>query len=233
MNSPISLHIMVIEDNDGLREATVDLLKTHGHRVEGVFCAEAVDDTPVSDVPDLYVIDVNLPGEDGFSLSQRIRLSQPHAGIVLMTARTELHDRLRGYSIGADHYLIKPVDPLELLACLQTLARRVQAAPAHVQTEQLTLHKSSLLLQGPGGKTGLSNIEAIILAALSRAPGRLLERWQIMQLIDPEDKGLVLANAEVRISSLRKKLTACGAPQASIRSVRGIGYALNCTVQVI
>lgn len=233
MNATISLHIMVIEDNDGLREATVDKLQTHGHRVEGVFCAEAVDDTPVSDVPDLYVIDVNLPGEDGFSLSQRIRRSQPRAGIVLMTARGELNDRLAGYSTGADHYLIKPVDPAELLVCIQSLARRIQADGGHHPADQLILHKSSLLLEGPGGKAGLSNIESLILAALSRAPGRLLERWQIMQLIDPDDKGLVQANSEVRISSLRKKLTACGAPQASIRSVRGIGYALNCSVQVI
>ena len=76
----------MVEDNDSLREATVDFLSRQGHQVSGLVCAEDVDDTPTRDVPDLYVIDVNLPGESGFSLAERIRSSQPRAGIVLMTA---------------------------------------------------------------------------------------------------------------------------------------------------
>ena len=73
--------ILVVEDNDNLREATVDFLKQQGHQVTGVVCAEDVDDTPTRDLPDLYLIDVNLPGENGFSLVERIRQSQPLAGI--------------------------------------------------------------------------------------------------------------------------------------------------------
>lgn len=72
MNTTPSLHILVVEDNDSLREATVDFLRTQGHQVTGVMCAEEVDDTPTRDVPDLYLVDVNLPGEDGFSLVERV-----------------------------------------------------------------------------------------------------------------------------------------------------------------
>ena len=111
-NSP-SLHILIVEDNDNLREATHELLVQHGHQVTAVSCAEDVDDTPTRDVPDLYLVDVNLPGESGFSLAERIRKSHPTVGVVLMTARGQLEDRLLGYTCGADNYLIKPVEQSE------------------------------------------------------------------------------------------------------------------------
>lgn len=220
-----SLHILVVEDNDSLREATVDFLRAHDHQVTGVVCAEEVDDTPTRDVPELYLIDVNLPGENGFSLAERIRKSQPMAGIVLMTARGQLSDRLDGYSSGADNYLIKPVEQAELLVCIQNLARRLKAS-AQSQREVLELDLQSLCLKGPGGSVNVTHAESMLLAAFSRAAGQKLERWQAMQHVDPQDKGLLPANLEMRISALRKKLVACGAQEDAIRTIRGFGYAL-------
>ncbi len=231
MSSPPLLHILVVEDNDGLREATVDFLRAQGHHVTGVVCAEEVDDTPTRDVPDLYLIDVNLPGENGFSLADRIRRSQPLAGIVLLTARGQVEDRLEGYSSGADNYLIKPVEQAELLACLSSLARRLKAT-ARQDAAGLQLDTQTQRLTGPRGAVALTHGEGLLLAAFCRAAGQKLERWQVMQLVDPKDKGLVPANLEMRISSLRKKLDACGAPEDAIRTLRGIGYALNCQVSV-
>ena len=227
-----SIHILVVEDNDGLREATVDFLNNQGHQTKGVVCAEDVDDTPTRDVPDLYLIDVNLPGEDGFSLADRIRRSQPSAGIVLMTARSQLSDRLEGYSSGADNYLIKPVEQSELLACIQSLARRLKST-IPLAEHVLELSSQNLCLQGPHGKVAVTHGESMLLAGLIRAAGQKLERWQAMQLVDTKDKGLVPANLEMRISSLRKKLNACGAPDDAIRTLRGFGYALNCPIQVL
>lgn len=126
------LHILLIEDNDSLREATLEFLNDNGHHATGVASAEEVDETPTRDVPDLYLVDVNLPGENGFALTQRIRKSQPLAGIVLMTARSQLRDRLDGYDCGADNYLIKPVEQAELLACIHSLAMRLKSSPALV-----------------------------------------------------------------------------------------------------
>ena len=231
MNFVPSLHILVVEDNDSLREATVDFLKQHGHHVTGVVCAEEVDDTPTRDLPDLYLIDVNLPGEDGFSLAERIRQSQPLAGIVLITARNQLSDRLEGYSSGADNYLIKPVEKLELLACVNNLARRLK--PYSEQPSELVLNNPKLLLSGPQGQISLTQGEGLLLAALCRAAGQKLERWQAMQLIDSKDKGLVAANLEMRISALRKKLSACGASADAIRTLRGFGYGLNCQIRIL
>lgn len=225
------LHILVIEDNDGLREATVDFLRDQGHQVKGVVCAEEVDDTPMRDVPDLYLIDLNLPGEDGFSLAERLRNSQPLAGIVLMTARGQLNDRLEGYSCGADNYLIKPVEQLELLACLQNLSRRLK--PPSVGQDLLELNSVSLCLNGPTGQVAVTYAESMLLASFIRAAGQKLERWQAMQLIDPTEKGLSVANLEMRITQLRRKLTSCGAPDDAIRTLRGFGYALSCAMRLI
>lgn len=227
-----SLHIMLVEDNDSLREATAELLRRHGHQVSSVVMAEDVDDTPTRDVPDLYLIDVNLPGEDGFRLAERIRNSQAYAGIVLMTARAQLDDRLEGYSVGADIYLTKPVEQSELLACIHNLAHRLKPdAPSH--RSMVTLDTQTLCLNGPLGEIGLTHLEASLLIALNRAAGHKLERWQVMRLIDPQDKGLVPANLEMRISSLRKKLSACGAEDDAIRTLRGFGYALTARIQVL
>lgn len=226
------LHILVVEDNDSLRDATVSFLKFQGHQVTGVVSAEEVDDTPTRDLPDLYLIDVNLPGEDGFSLTERIRKTQPLAGIVLMTARGLLNDRLEGYANGADNYLIKPVEQSELLMCINNLARRLKGSHS-TESASLELHMQTYKLSGPSGKAVLTLGEFVLLSALCRAAGQKLERWQAMQLIDSKDKGLVPANLEMRISALRKKLSACGAPDDAIRTLRGFGYALSCSIQLV
>lgn len=227
-----ALHILVVEDNDSLREATVDFLIQQGHQVTGVVCAEDVDDTPTRDLPDLYLIDVNLPGEDGFSLSARIRKSQPKTGIVMLTARSQLSDRLTGWDCGADNYLIKPVEQAELLGCVNSLGRRLKQAAPTLQTGLLVLDRQTLSLAGPQGRVSLTFGETQLLAALSRAAGQKLERWQAMQLVDSKDKGLLPANLEMRISALRKKLTACGAPANAIQTLRSFGYSLSCEIQL-
>jgi DNA-binding response OmpR family regulator len=230
MLSPRSLHILIIEDNDSLREATIDFLNEHGHNAMGVASAEEVDDLPMRDVPDLYLIDINLPGENGFSLTQRIRKTQPLAGIVLMTARGQLHDRLDGYNRGADNYLIKPVEQTELLACIDSLAFRLKSTPP--TKTGLVLNSRSMCLSGPTGEAALTHGENLLLVALCRAAGQKLERWQAMQLVDNKSKGLLPANLEMRISSLRKKLNQCGASDNPIQALRGFGYALSCQVEV-
>ena len=228
---PPPLHILVVEDNDSLREATLEFLNDNGHHTTGVASAEEVDDTPMRDVPDLYLVDVNLPGENGFALTQRIRKSQPMAGIVLMTARGQLRDRLDGYECGADNYLIKPVEQAELLACIHSLAFRLKSNHAQSQAG-LVLHSQASSLSGPVGEAALTHGEGQLLVAFCRAAGHKLERWQAMQLVDTKDEGLSAANLKMRISSLRKKLSQCGATGNPIQTLRGFGYALSCQLEV-
>ena len=225
------LSIVLVEDNDDLRELTTDALRAEGHRVVALSCAEELEDQSRGEAADVFLIDLNLPGEDGFSLTERIRKTQPLAGIVLMTARGQLNDRLEGYSSGADNYLVKPVEQAELLVCIHNLACRLKAS-APVPNAKIVLNSQTLSLSGPEGEASLSHGEGILLAAFCRAAGQKLERWQAMQLVDTKDKGLLPANLEMRISTLRKKLSHCGAPEDAILTLRGFGYALSCQIEL-
>jgi DNA-binding response OmpR family regulator len=225
------LLVMVIEDHDALREATVDFLIQQGFEVVDVPCAEDVDDTPVPRTPDLYVVDLNLPGEDGLSLAKRLRAAQPLAGIVITTARAQLSDRLIGYAVGADIYLPKPVDPQELLATLNALAKRLTQATQH--SKGLTLDDQTLLLRGPGGECKMAESEVRLLVALASAKDQTLERWQVAVQLSPDNDDISADNLQNRISQLRKKMAACGVEGESLKAIRGSGYRLCVPLVVV
>ena len=133
----VALKILVVEDNDELRAATLAYLQKHGHYVRGVSMAEDIDDMTGGFFPDVYIIDLKLPGENGLSLTRRLRASHPDAGIIITTARTQFDDKLMGYESGADHYLPKPVHPKELLACPMPWANGYVSS--HSKTKTLCL----------------------------------------------------------------------------------------------
>ena len=222
MTAPLT--VMVVEDHDDLREATVHFLQQNGYHAIGVPCAEDVDDTPMNAVPDLYVLDLGLPGEDGLSLAKRLRAAHPLAGIVITTARTQLSDRLIGYAVGADIYLPKPVDPQELLATLAALSKRVR--PQVVAADALTLNDQQGMLSGPGGESRLSEGEKRLLVALAIAKDQALERWQVALHLSPDNEDMTADNLQNRISVVRKKLLACGVDGQMLKAVRGSGYRL-------
>lgn len=112
--SRVKVRVLLVEDHDALREVVSETLERYACQVTGVDCAEAVCELPSRQVFDVAVLDLNLPGEDGLVLAQRLRAAQPALGIVMMTARREREDRLQGYQHGADVYLGKPVDADEL-----------------------------------------------------------------------------------------------------------------------
>jgi DNA-binding response OmpR family regulator len=221
----IALKILVVEDSDALREATVAFLQSHGHYVRSVASAEEVNDVEGSFVPDLYIIDLILPAEDGVSLTRRLRATHPSVGIVITTALSRIGDKVLGYRSGADLYLTKPLDPEELIASLESLAARLHSTPS--MSDALTLQVSNMRLCGPGGEVPLSAGEATVLSALARAPGRSLERWQLAEVIGGEGQNLPsAATLEMRITRLRKKLTAAGAPPPGIKAIHKVGYTL-------
>jgi len=131
-----SLSIIVVEDNDSLRKATVAMLVREGHQASGLVSAEEVDGVIHDIKPDIFVIDLNLPGEDGISLAKRLKTAMPLVGIIMVTARNRLDERLEGYENGADIYLTKPVAPSELLATVSSLGRRMKIeAPMQCATQ--------------------------------------------------------------------------------------------------
>ena len=223
------LNITVVEDHDALRAVTIEALRQQGHNAHGIACAEALDDEAARYPSDLFIIDLNLPGEDGLSLSKRIRRGNPRAGIIMATGRTQLNDRIAGYEAGADVYLSKPVEMNELLAAVSAVSRRVdlwQAMPGSAAIDGFMVDSRSLTLSGPKGSTVISAGELKMLAAFSTSPGQQLEYWQLMELLGHSPDDFRKATLEVKIVRLRKKLVQVGAELGCLRSIRLVGYQL-------
>jgi DNA-binding response OmpR family regulator len=225
------LNLVVVEDNNDLRTLLSKALRKDGHRVTALSCAEELEDQSGSDHADAFLIDINLPGEDGLSLATRIRKTHPLVGIIILSARSALDDKLSGYDCGADMYLTKPVSLPELSAALRSFARRRVATLQYITPEALTLNK--LELQGHESTIKLTAQEATVLTALARAPAGRLETWQIAELLDAEVDESFKASLAVRMVRLRKKLTDAGAQGVVIESLRNIGYQLTTPIQVI
>ena len=150
----VALKILVVEDNDALREAMLEFLQQQGHYVRGVPMAEDIDDVTGGFIPDVYVIDLNLPDEDGLSLTRRLRAAQPNVCIVITTARVQIGDKVLGYESGADLYLTKPVDSRELMAGVSALGKRLRTLGKNHSAFLLDLER--MQLSGPSGKVELT-----------------------------------------------------------------------------
>ncbi len=227
------LSIVLVEDNDDLRELTAEALRGEGHRVVALSCAEELEDQARGVAADVFLIDLNLPGEDGFSLSRRIRQVHPLVGIVIISARSDLQDKVVGYDSGADWYLPKPVPFAELSAALKSFARRRQAQQVDTVMPSGGLRLQHRELHGPVASVRLTPAEENLLTALARAPSGRLENWQLLELFGLDSADVSKTSLEVRITRLRKKLSQVGAQGLCLESIRGIGYQLNVPVQVV
>ena len=229
-----SLCIVVAEDHDALREITVEVLRRQGHRAVGITCAEEMDDAVGSMPIDLLIADFHLPGEDGMSLIRRFRAAQPLAGIILVTASTQVDLKVLGYNNGVDIYLPKPLATEELLAAVHSISRRLASqskATAAADHSAFRYDPTQRWVSGPLGRTELSDSESLILASLARAPGQRLELQQLQVLLHLNAKAFNKSAFEVRIVRLRKKLIGVGAEPSCLRSIRMVGYQLGITLQ--
>lgn len=227
------LNIVVIEDNDDLRELTCQVLAQDGHHVTGLSCAEEIEDVAGGESADIFLIDLNLPGEDGISLSQRIRKAQPLVGIIIISARTELTDKLSGYDSGADWYITKPVVFAELTAAIRSFARRRHAIRQERAGDAPALVLDKLDIKGPQGEAKLTATEGVLLTAFARAPSGKLETWQIAEMLGVDADETMKASISVRIARLRKKLVDVGAQGIVIESIRNVGYQLLEHIEII
>jgi DNA-binding response OmpR family regulator len=224
------LAVALVEDDRLLREEIAEHLMAHDFVVHAVSSAAAYDDLAARVALDLFVIDWNLPGESGLNLSRRLREAIPGAGIVLMTARVALHDRLTGYRQGgADVYLTKPVAPDELVAVLLSLGRRVKPA---INGQDWALNLRDRTLQGPHPpqKIRLTGREKTLLVALVQAKDNTMESGALCDLYVPDDSDELMSKhtLEELVARLRKKFKAVQDVDAepAIKSVWGVGYQL-------
>lgn len=225
------MNLVVIEDSDDLRMLLKNALRTEGHHVVALSCAEELEDHSGIDQIDAFLIDINLPGEDGFSLAKRIRHVHTLAGIIMLTARSTLDDKLNGYDCGADIYLTKPVSLLELFAALRSFARRRMATLKQSSPDGLVLHKSEL--QGSEVVVKLTPQETVLLTYMARAPAGKLETWQFAELLQMDLDEAFKASLAVRMVRLRKKMVDAGAQGNAIESLRNVGYQITTHIEII
>lgn len=218
------LNLLIVEDNDDLRDSLADALGTRGHHVVAVDCAEAVPEQAELTRLDLAIVDLNLPGEDGLALAQRLREAQPGLGIIMLTARAQSSDKVAGYEHGADIYLTKPVSLQELAGAVQALGRRLKPAGYDGGLELDT--RRLCLIGADGSVTALKPQEAALLAAFVRAPQQRLEHWQIAGLLGMPDQDINKPALELHIVRLRKKLPGGTDDCSPIKAIRGWGYQL-------
>ena len=219
------LEVVVVDDHDMLRHELVSFLSRPGLRVRGVEDADALDEALRQHPADILVVDLNLPGEDGLSICRRMREAFPEMGLIMLTARVMPSDKTAGYQSGADVYLTKPANVLELEAVVGNLSRRLRRRVAN----GLKLDMALLQLKTPSQQTiALTRQEATLLYELAMAPERRLSAEVILlRLADFNGDARELNNnLPVIISRLRQKMDASPGVGDVIKAVRGFGYQL-------
>ena len=231
------LSVAVVEDDALLRQEIEIHLRAHGMVVHAANSAAGLDDLTAREAIDVFLIDLNLPGESGLSLCQRLRESLPQAGIVICTGRTSLVDRIAGYRQGgADFFLTKPVSPDELVLVIESLGRRLKkTSPA--DSWSLSLRDRTLQGPVPEQKLQITSREKTLLVALMQAKGNSLDSGVLCDLFgNPgSDHAISKHSLEELVARLRKKFKAVQAEgsELAIKSVWGVGYQLCIRVNFV
>ena len=228
--------ILIVEDDPDIRRLVAGVMRQEGFGVEEAEDAVAMDAVLARTRPDLMILDLMLPGEDGLSICRRIR-SQDALPILMLTAKSDEIDRVVGLEMGADDYLVKPFAPRELLARVRAVLRRGSTQPLTPPSRRfafdrfvIDLDARQLTDDGGGGLTPTS-AEFDLLACFVQRPRRVLTRDQILdwtrgRAADPFDR-----TVDMLVSRLRKKLDAVSTGSNLISTVRNGGYLLTAPVR--
>ena len=215
--------VLLVEDAEAIRAAVESALTSAGHRVLALPDGEQLERTLLDFRPDLVVLDVMLPGRDGFELLQVVRRATT-AGVVLLTARDAVDDRLRGFGEGADDYVTKPFVLAELVARVAAVLRRLGRTRPVVEVGDLVVDVDSGVVRRAGTAIELTATELKLLTFLAHRRDRVVGKAQLLTGVWGYDD--YAANlVEVHISALRRKLEAHG-PRL-LHTVRGLGYVLR------
>jgi len=222
--------ILVVDDDPELRELLGQYLSEQGYQVTGVENATEMDKFLAENTPDLIILDLMLPGEDGLSIAKRLRGSR-EIPIIMISARGEEVDRIVGLEVGADDYLPKPFNPRELLARIRAVLRR-PAAAADPDTPndrifefgpfQLNLGSCELTRQGE--KVPLTSGEFSLLSIFVQHPNRVLSRDRLIDIMKGFERSPYDRSIDVRVTRLRRKIETDPASPVYIQTVWGEGY---------
>jgi two-component system phosphate regulon response regulator PhoB len=222
--------ILVIEDEEALAEVLRYNLDHDGYEVETVVRGDDADTRLKEDSPDLIILDWMLPGLSGIELCRRLRArpETKHMPIIMLTARGEESERIRGLATGADDYIVKPFSVPELLARIRSLLRR--ARPERVATVlhagDLELDREKKRVSRSGREVHLGPTEFRLLEFLMQSPGRVYTREQLLDGVWGRDIYIDERTVDVHVGRLRRALNR-GRASDPIRTVRGAGYSFD------
>lgn len=229
------IRIAVVEDNPDLLDEVVFQMQAMGHAALGFGSGAALDQHLREHEVDLLVLDLGLPGEDGISVARRLRLSRPRLGIVMLTARGLLEDRLLGLDSGADVYLVKPVDMRELSAVCESLYRRLNRTVAPERpTVGWQLDGQTLELTPPKGPPiPLTPTEFKLMRRLAEAAPEPVTRAELAEAMGHAELDFDFRRLEAALSRLRRKIEMhTGADASSLRSARNVGYVFAAPIRI-
>lgn len=222
------MRILVVEDEVRLASTLQDLLEMNGYVADVCHDGESGLDNALTSIYDVMILDVMLPRLDGFTVLRRLRAAGNATPVLMLTARSEVTDRVEGLDCGADYYLTKPFEPRELLACIRALARRQPELRSTDLLEygDLTLDKSSFTLSCGDRTVRLSRKEFDMMELLMLNRDIVLTKETVLLKIWGYESGAEDNNVEVYISFLRKKLDHLHS-HVKIRTIRMVGYLLE------
>lgn len=220
------MNILIVEDDDSVSRFLRQALREAGYVTQAVSDGSEAFDLAKAVQFDLILLDVMLPGMNGFEVCRKLRASSVMTPVLIITARDALEDKIEGLDSGADDYIVKPFQIGELLARTRALLRRGTSSPAMLHVADLTLDPATRKATRAGKSVDLSSTEYSLLEYLMRNAGRVLTRCMILEHVwdyDFEGNDNVL---DVYISYLRRKLDR-GHQHALIHTVRGVGYRIG------
>lgn len=231
-------HILIVDDDRDIRDLLSEYLQKQGYRTSIAADGRAMRSMISRIVPDLIILDLMLPGEDGLILCREIR-AQSDIPILMLTARSDEVDRIVGLEMGADDYLAKPFSPRELVARIKSILRRSRALPINLKPDQAklfhfagwTLDISTRNLLSPDGVSiSLSGTDFKLLRIFLDHPNRVLSRDQLIDLTQSREAGPFDRSIDLQVSRLRRRLNDSPKDPTIIKTARGEGYVLAAEV---
>lgn len=238
MTEPAPVHLLVVDDEAALREPLAEYLSRQGFGVSQAASAAEARTLLRDETPDLVLLDIMMPGEDGFSFCRHLVESRAIPTIFL-TAKGEATDRIVGLEIGADDYVVKPFEPRELVARIRSVLRRATRGAPPVDNELLEFEGWKLdplkrrLIDQEGVVVAISSVEFRLLMAFLEHPRQVLDRDRLLDMVQGREAHLFDRAVDNQVSRLRRKIEVDSRNPQLIQTVWGGGYMLAADVKHI